>query len=1036
MLINHQIFGLMNQLIRIFEQIKIKWFLSFVLLFTLTSNVLAQKEVTGTVLDNTGVPLPGASIIEEGTNNGVVTDFDGNFKITVESENSIIVISYIGFEEQKISASQSPINVQLKESQSSLDEIVLIGYGQSTKRNVTGAISSVKLEESPLTSLPNPNLLEALKGKMAGLNIGATNVAGGNPSLIIRGQNSLKASNYPLIIVDGVVFNGSLNEINPNNIAKVDVLKDASSTAVYGSQAANGVILITTKKGELGKPQISLSTTTGIQTYTKRPKMRDGEGFIQMRYDVRKLQGADPADLEIDRLLSDKELAAYNAGHTVDWWDEIVSPAPYQDYQLSLSGASENVNYYVSGNYLDQEGITFNDQFRKFTIFSKVGAQITDWLNYQLTLSATSKNADGTPADLEKATIMAPYSYVHSTIPGYENWYERYPQQTTTLFSPYWRTQEYDEDRNQNYRSINTIKVNVPWIEGLNYTFKYSLNRWEGHQARFHHEQEFVNTLNEADLMDQSKYLNKTNGWRNNTQRTDWYLNHIINYNQTFGDHSVDATLLAERQKETTRKIFFKAGDFSQAGTTVLGVNSLQLGSADQQSGYTQESQLQQLAYLARLNYVYKKRYHLSGSIRKDGYSGFASGNKYGVFRSIAGAWTLSEESFIKDNWKFANFLKFRVSYGENGNPSIGPYATFPTIATDQYLFGTQTVNTAYVNKLANKSLKWEQTNSLNFGLDFAFFENRFNGTINYYDSKTTNLLINRSIPTMNGFSSVSDNLGELNNKGLEIELNSVNIKNDNFEWDSGLNFWRNRNKIVSLYGLDGDGDGVEDDDISNSYFIGKPLGAIYDLTFDGIIQEGDTEYMDTYGGIPGDIKFKDLNDDGKIGPDDRSIIGYTKPNFTVGLSNTFTYRNFELYMMMGAVVGGGKDNYYLASNQYAYNPNTLYGGLANWLDKEYWMPENPSNTIPRPTYNNPYRYSFPKRHDFFRLQDLILTYRLQPDFLRSISMSQLSFNIAAKNLITITDWEGLDPETATSYAGVNGFPVMKTISFGMKASF
>ena len=838
----------MNQLIRIFQKIKIKWFLSFVLLFTLTSNVLAQKEVTGTVLDNTGAPLPGASVIEEGTNNGVVTDFDGDFKIDVENENSIIIISYIGFQEQKIPASQSPLNVQLKESQSSLDEIVLIGYGQSKKRNITGAISSLNLEESPISNLPNPNLLDALKGSMAGLNIGVTNVAGGNPSLLIRGQNSISASNYPLIVLDGVVFQGSFNDINPNDIAQIDVLKDASSTSVYGSRAANGVILITTKDGNKGKPKISINSITGIQTYTNKPNMRDGEGFIQFKYDVRKLNGASPADLELEALLTPKEFQAYNEGHTVDWWDEVISPGLYTNQQLSVSGATDNVNYYLSGSYLNQKGITFNDQFKKFTVFSKVGAQITDWLNYELVLNASHKNADGIAADLEKTTINGPYAYVYSKFPGYEDWYERFPQTTTTLFSPFWRTQAFDEDRNQNYRSINTIKVEAPWVEGLTYTFKYSLNRWEGHQSRFHHEKEFVNTLNEAELMDQSRYLKDANGWRNNTQRTDWYLNHIINYSNTFGDHSFDLTLLAERQKETNRKIFFSARDFSEAGTTILGVDRLDLGSSDNQSGYTSRSELQQLAYLARLNYVYKDRYHLSGSIRRDGYSGFAKNNKFGIFRSISGAWTVSEESFLKDKVKFINFLKFRVSYGENGNPSVGAYATYPTLGNSLYLFGTQTVNTSYVDKLANQQLKWEQTGSLNLGMDFGFFNNRLNGSINYYDSKTTNLLIGRSIPVINGFSSINDNIGELSNKGFEVELNTINVQSDDFVWRTGINFWLNRNKVVSLYGLDGDGDGVEDDDIANSQFIGKSLGAVYDYTFDGIIQEDDTEYIETYG--------------------------------------------------------------------------------------------------------------------------------------------------------------------------------------------
>lgn len=1008
----------------------------FPLLFLAFTTQAQELGYTGQVTDSTtGLPLVGVSVMIKGTSSGTVTDNDGKFGIEAVP-GATLVIESVGYRmKEMLLGASTNLSIALKTGATLMEDVVVIGYGTRKKKDLTGAVSSIKLENSPLALLPNANVLDAIKGSLPGLDIGVATNAGGNPSFNIRGQNSITASNTPLIVLDGVVFTGSFNEINPNDIASVDVLKDASSAAVYGSRAANGVILITTKKGKSGKPVIDLRATTGFQTYTQKPDMRDGEEFLQYRYDVKKMNGASESDLEIDRLLNPKELQAYNEGHTVDWWRQVVHTGPFKDYQLNLSGGSDRFSYYVSGNYLDQKGIVFNDNFKKFTVLSKIEAKITDWMKYGLNLMVTSKNADGVAADLEKGTINGPYGYVYSTFPGFEDVYERFPQSSTTTFNPLWRTQTYDEDRNQNYRSLNFIRIDVPWVDGLSYTFNFALNRWEGHASQFNDENTFINTLKIEELQDPSRYLSSANGFRNSVERTDWFMNHLVNYSKDFGDHSFDVTLLAERQKEVNRRMTMSATDFSLAGTTVLGVNSLELGDPTKRVISTDRSQLVQLAYMGRVNYVYKGRYHLSASIRRDGYSGFAEGNKYGDFRSLAAAYTISEENFFKNSAPFINFLKFRASYGENGNPTIGAYATFPSVSTSNYLFGTTPVNTYYPSRLANEGLKWERTAALNFGVDFGIFRDVVSGSVDYYNSNTNDLLLRRAIPSLNGFTRVDANIGQVHNHGLEIQLKSNNINRKDFSWSTAVNFWMNRNKIVSLYGLDGDKDGVEDDDIGSSWFIGKSLGAIYDYTFDGIVQAGDTAFISTYGGKPGDIRFTDLNDNGKLDPDDRSIIGYSKPNYTLSLSNTFRYKNIELYFMFNTIQGGGKDNYYLASNQYAQNPNTLFSGVANWIDKSYWMPDHPSNTIPRPNYTNSYGYKFSQRHDFIRLQDLSLSYRLGDRVLGRTPLKGLRMYASGKNLLTFTDWEGLDPESATPLASVNGFPVMRIVTFGLQVT-
>ncbi|MBS1604007.1 MAG: TonB-dependent receptor [Bacteroidetes bacterium] len=1003
------------------------------------------KPITGTVIDQDGKPVADASVAVKGGSRGMKTNTDGGFRIDV-SDDDVLVISAIGYSTVEVPVKgQTALSVVLKTTNKKLDEVVVVGYGTQKRRDLTGAISSVKLENSPMQNLPNVNLLDALKGSVAGLNIGAVTSAGGNPGFTIRGQNSFSASKTPLVVVDGVVFIGSINEINPMDIASVDILKDASSAAIYGSLAANGVILITTKRGRTDKPTIQLNVTDGLQTYTKRPKMRDPAGYIQLRKD-RFLADNPGGIFDVNVSLAPYELDAYKANHTVDWFDEVTRLAPLQNYNLSVAGATPRSNYYLSGNYMNQEGIVVGDQFHKFSFLAKLETKITSWLKTGVNLEVISKNADGVAADLITGTIDGPYGYkyVHdrgASNPGFgafTSQLERYPQGQTTTSSPLWNTQQYNEDRNQNYRSTSFARVDIPWLRGLSYTFNYSLNRWEGHSANFQNENFFINTMLLNELKDPTLHLVDANGTNQNQTRTDWYMNHLINYKVTVGEHSIDATLLSERQSQQNWNTNIGARDFSGSGTTVLGTHSLELGNPANYTINTDYNQLHQMASLARVNYGYRGRYLASFSIREDGYSGFAEGHKYGVFRAGAAAWTVSEEGFMK-RYRFIDNLKLRVSYGENGNPSVGAYSTFPTInSSNTILLGGITQRVVSANNLANKNLNWEKTTALNLGMDFSVFRGVLSGSLNFYSSNTTNLLLTRAIPIFNGYSSVLDNIGKIHNKGIELELTSVNYSSRDFTWKTGLNYWINRNRVVSLYGLDANKDGIEDNDVANGLFIGKSLGANYTYVMDGIIQKTDAKYMSIYGGQPGDIKFKDLNGDGRIdATNDRAIVGYDRPNYTVTLSNTLDYKGFELYFLFNFIAGGGKDNYYVGNNPYPYLPNALYGGTAaNWLDKPYWTPDNPSNSVTRTNYNNSaYNYQFPRSRQFVRLQDLVLSYSLQSRMLRRVRMESARVFVSGKNLLTFSNWEGLDPESGTTFAS-SGFPVFKIYTLGVNVSF
>lgn len=985
-----------------------------------------NKQINGVITDQDGMLLPGATVTVKGGSLGVVTDFDGNYTITVSDEATSLIISYLGYITQEILIDgRSEINVVLQQDANELDEVVVIGYGTSKKRDLTGAISSVKMEDSPIANVPNVNLLESLRGTTSGLNIGAVTSAGGAPDVIIRGKNTITAGNFPLIVLDGMIFTGGLNEINTNDIASFDILKDASSAAIYGSRAANGVIVITTKKGKLGKPVIGLVVSSGIQSWTRQPDMREGEDFIRWRRDNQAIRGKE--DLTNEAILFPLELQAYNEGHTLDWYDEVTQFAPVSNYQLNVSGKTEKTNYYVSANFIDQKGILANDNYNQMSITSKLDFTITDWLKAGLNGYYGQSDYSGLSPSLYNTTYMSPYGY--KDVEGYDNQLQRYPSTTSTLENPFWGTMPDDLDKRNSIRGIAYLQAD--FFDGMSYRFEVTGNRTVRNTGSFTHEESFINTLDPAQIEDASPFLNNANGWKRDSFNTGYVMNNLLTYNKEIGDHRFD--VLAGYTREFTRLEYTEAGasDFEGAGTSVLGWNGFHLANSEKNTARTGLTEFSNVGYIGRLNYIFKNKYHATINFRRDGYSGFGENNKFGNFPGLALAWTVSEEDFAKN----IGYLKLRASYGKNGNQAVSPYQTFAHVGTGQTVFGDKTYNFSFPETLGNKELTWETTTAFNFGVNFSILNDRLSGDINFYKSKTEDQLLTRNIPIMTGYQSVLTNIGQVDNKGFEVQLNSVNMTTDSgFEWGSGLAFWMNRNELVSLYGVDSDGDGVEDDDTGNGWFIGESLGAVYDFTPDGIVQADDVDDIATYGYNPGDLRFKDLNDDGVINSDDRSIIGNTNPKYNLNISNTLSYKDFQLYFDINFIAGGGNNNYYIAENSYGLNPGRLVPEVANWLNNEYWMPDYPSETTVRPNYGNPYNYGFWQSHAFVRLQNVSFSYNFKQEWVGKTGFKALKVYASGKNLITSTDWIGLDPENAGHIAGSN--PGMKTISLGLNVSF
>lgn len=1008
--------------------------------------------ITGKVVDEKGETIIGASI-KSSAGGGAVTDGNGNFSLSTEP-NATLTVSYLGYVSQEIKINgRTKINVTLVPSPNQLNDVVVVGYGTQKRKDVTGAITTIKFEDGPKTSVPFINALEAIQGT-PGINVGPSTSAGAEPSIVVRGQNSINGSGRPLIVLDGAIFNGNINEINMNDVASYDILKDASAASIYGSRSQNGVVLITTKRGKSDKPMINFGTYYGVQNWTRVPKMKNPESFLQWRKDNMSIRGQDISD--ITKVLSPLELKAYNEGHTMDWLNEVTQYAPIQNYEISVSGKTDKLNYYFSGGFLDQKGVLYNDKFTKPNLMLKLENNITDWLTLGVTGFYSTRDYSGFSPNLYMATYMSPYSYKY--VEGMDI-LQRYPSGNTSLFSPYWGNPTnsqlpgyYDDDleKSGSLRGTGFLNVKVPFIKGLNFRFEGTGNKGNSRKAYFHHEFGEVNTLLPANIANPLQFLARANGYQTTSESDSWLINNLLTYTRSFGDHNVDFLFGYTRDFYRIKTLRFNASDFSKAGTTALGYEALHLGSVF--TGTTGLEEYANIGYITRLNYNYKQKYYATLNFRRDGYSAFGEGNKWGNFPGGSIAWAMSEENFMKGK-SFVNYLKVRASLGRTGNQGIDPYSTLAYAEAGNTVFGSVTTPFSNPSTLGNSQFTWEKTTALNLGVDFQLFNSRLSGNIDLYKSNTTDQLLTQFLPIFTGYNSIRANLGEVQNKGIEITLNTVNIKSDKgFNWESGVSFWLNRNKIVHLTGLDVNKDGIEDDDVSNSLFIGKSLGAIYDYTVDGVVQSTDTDYMNKYrtpsGGVlfvPGDLKIRDINNDGVIDQKDRSVIGYAKENFNFNISNTFSYKNFQLFFSINSIIGGGKNNFFMGTNLRGLNPGATLPTAANWLDLPYWMPDNENNKYPRPNYSNTYNYGFYQSRTFVRLQNASLSYNFPKPILDKLKVSNLKAYVSATNLFTLTGWTGLDPANGAQIGGNGGSsnasvntsnPLMRTVSFGLNLGF
>ncbi|MGQ1787157.1 MULTISPECIES: TonB-dependent receptor [unclassified Saccharicrinis] len=993
-----------------------------------------QKTVSGSVVDSQGEPIPGVSVLVKGSLTGTITDIDGNFSLPNVTGETVLVFSFVGMTSQEIIVgSQRVFNVTMQDETMGLDEVVVVGYGTVKRKDFTGSVSSLKLENSAVANIANLNALESLKGTITGLNIGASNSAGDEPSMLIRGQNSISGTNDPLIVLDGVVYLGSLSDINPNDIASYDILKDAVSAAVYGSRSANGVIAITTKRGSSKKPVITLNTSTSLQTWQDRPVMMNGEQWIDA---VNARNGFEEGTTS---WMETGELQNYEDGSERVWLDDVTRVGVIEDYQLAISGAGEGLNYYLSSSYNNNKGVVVGDDFERISIVGKVNTDITSWLKFGVDGSYSRRDYSGFAASLSSAQTMSPYGVMYRNDQGD---LEKYPY-TQSGVNPLWGVNDGTRENvniTQSYRLNTFANIDIPWIKGLSYRINYITNQSENQSENFYYESYYVAEGEGEERYDPAVmvgYLSKANGNIARGTTTSYVFDNILNYKKSFGNHSIDVTAVATRDHKLYKYINTTGSDFSDNGNTSLGLGGLH--KATVQKVNLNEIERSNIGYLGRFNYSFNDKYFVTSSYRRDGASVFGAEKKWGNFGAVGLAWKISNEGFMS-NIEVLDQLKLKASWGQNGNQGIDPYTTLSQVKNGnssgvRYEWGDEegVINYGmYQSTLGNQELGWESTEAVNFGFESAWLNNRVFLDVDMYVSNTTDQIFNRSIPVMTGFKTIYDSMGKVNNKGIDVTLRTVNIKKSDLQWSTSLTFWKNKNKLVELYGEDNDGDGVEDDDISNGLFIGESLGVIYGYEQDGIVQEDDLEYIEATGAIAGNPKYKDLDGVDGITTDDRKILGYTGANFRLNMSNSVSYKNLEFYVMLAGTFGG--NGYYMKSNTAAY----LTGAdrfNSNMTYKPYWTSENSSNVYPAATFTGDGRFKGLQSRGFVRVQDISLSYTFKQPWVTASKIKSLKVFLSAKNVATFTNWEGGDPETGATYTS-NTFPVMSTYSVGANISF
>ena len=998
--------------------------LALLLLFSLLSTSLSaqNKKISGKVIDEKHQPVLGASVVVKGTTKGTTTDFDGNFTIDVPAKATLSV-SFIGYHTQNVAVgNQNQLTIVLKEEQEQLDEVVVVGYGTVRKKDLTGAVTSVS--NKALKEKPIANAGEALQGRAAGVQVTSAGKPGDNVSFRIRGISTINNSE-PLLVIDGVPTDLGINALNVDDIENIDVLKDASATAIYGSRGANGVVLITTKKGKNGDGKLSFSTNVALQQATNLPVMLNAREFAsfhnEMIANYNRTPGVSPLTQRPD--FANPE----DWGEGTNWLKALFRPAFMRNYSLSYSGGNDKSNYYVSGGVFDQDGIILNTSYRRYTVQFNGESRVKPWIKFgnNLTLSHDEKKSGDYNIRMAMASLPTqPIYNEDGSYSGPDSPAHQYSDIRNVIGTALINGQ----NTTKGYNILGNIFAEITPVKHLVFKttggldFKYWDNR------SFSPKYNWKPIPNPLSNLYQDANKSTTLLWDN-----------TLTYTNTFAQkHFLNVMVGTSAQNNVYSKINASVSNFLSDQQ-----NQLSKGLENPTVGGTMNDWAI-LSFIGRLNYTYADKYLLTATVRRDGSSRFSKENRWGTFPSFSLAWRASNESFFPKN-DYVNDVKLRVGYGMTGNQGgIDNYAYFTKLRTGQYVFNNNLVSTLYPHVMPNPNVKWETVEQFNGGIDLALLKNRLNLTFDAYIKNTSDMLVPMAVSVSSGYSDInvpSINAGKVQNKGVELTVSSMNVNKKDFQWNTDVNVSFNRNKIVKM------NDGVPLFTGFEAFLTklqilseGHPVNSFYGYVMNGLFQN--QAEVDNYatqvenGTAPGDVKFRDLNNDGVINADDRTYIGNPFPEWTFSMNNNFNYKNIDLQIFLQGVAG---NDIYNANRIWQEGMSVPQNQIAKVKDR--WTGEGTSNSIPRAIYGDPNqntRHStrFVEDGSYLRIKNVTLGYTLPKEVTQKFHTDMLRIYLSCQNLYTFTKYSGMDPEVGTG--GVDGgtYPVTRTVSFGLNVQF
>lgn len=977
-----------------------------------------DRSFTGVVtLADDGLGVPGASVAVKGTTHGTITDIDGKYILKVPEDAKILVFSFVGMRTQEITiGSSTEVNVQLESDNIGLDEVVAVGYGTMRKSDLTGATSRVSSKS--IASMQTSNVSQALQGKLSGVSVQTNSGApGGDIKIRIRGTNSINGSNEPLVIVDGFIGQ-SLSDLNPNDIESLEVLKDASATAIYGSRGANGVILVTTKGGKEGKIQISYNGYVGIQQLDKKMDLLDAATYAQS-INAKRIATGGSAEYTTEQIESFKT----NGG--TDWQDKVYQTAITQNHDLSVSGKKEGISYLFSGQYLNQDGILKNSSYERFNYRANVDVDLSDNLKMGVRLNGVLSKDRPHMLSWPNGSISNDAITMEPTLPVYDVDGNYVRSSSATVSNPV-----------ADYMEQNHVIENVK--QNLNAYFDYQISdKWNLRVSGGFSSRDYVsNKYSSVELYGgQGDNGRATIG---NKKFYVWQNTNILNYKNRIGKHKIDFTLVNEQTGSKTQNSSLSSKNFDVEN----GYYDVSLGK-EPLAPSSSFVDWQLMSFLGRINYVFNDKYLVTVAMRADGSSKFADNHKWGYFPSGSFAWRLSEEPMIKELDFFDN-LKLRSSFGVTGSQATSPYQSKGVMRTGvNYPVDGSAVSVGIAPARSNNPyLSWEKTSQLDLGFDMAVLEGKLTFSADYYYKRTNDLLLEVAVPYYTGFTSEFKNLGEVQNKGVEFDL-GTNLKFGELKWNSNVTVSINRNKVLEL----GDTDKIVMGDNNASSLIqkGESLGLIYGYKFEGVWQESEADQAAVYGNKPGDAKFADIDGSKSITADDRTIIGYGYPKWSMGWSNSFSYKNFDMDVLITGTFGNDVKNEVYSRAMGWGNQDATHVDILN-----RWTPQNKSNTIP--AFSNTYKTSYlgnssavVEDGSFIRLSNISLGYSFDRALLKRWRIEKLRMFVSGQNLWTSTNYKGYNPEVNNPggeqldyRVGFDRapYPLAKVVNFGVNVTF